>query len=134
MAVKRISVHCVEIEDKPGSLQNLLEKAAAANVDLLCCAAFSAGAGRGRVYLSAKDPAALQACAQGAGIEATEAAGFIVSGQDKVGAAAEALKGLADAGINGIAGAAMVCNGQYQILIVVSAADGDAAEKALASS
>ena len=131
MAVKRITVHCVEIADKLGSLQQLLDKAASANVDLLCCAAFSAGGGLGWVYVSAKDPAAFEAYAQDAGIEATAAAGFIVSGDDKVGAAAGALKGLADAGINGIAGAAMVCDGQYQMLVVVDAADADAAEKAL---
>jgi len=131
MAVKRITVHCVEIEDKPGSLHELLEQVASANVDLLCATAFSAGGGVGQVYLSAKDPEALKACAQEAGIEATAAAGFIVSGDDKVGAATESLKGLADAGINGIAGAAMLCDGRYQMLLVVDAGDGDAAEKAL---
>lgn len=131
MGVKRITIHCIEIEDKPGSLQGLLEQAASANVDLLCFAAFSAGGGRGQVYLSAKDPAGLEACAKEAGIEATASAGFIISDEDKVGVAAESLKGLADAGINGVAGSAMVCDGQYQMLIVVDAADGDAAAAAL---
>ena len=131
MAVKRITVHCVEIEDKPGSLQKLLDGVASANVDLLCCTAFSAGGGLGWVYVSAKDLVAFEAYAQDAGIEATAAAGFIVSGDDKVGAAAGALKGLADAGISGIAGAAMVCDGQYQMLVVVDAADSDVAAKAL---
>lgn len=127
MAAKRIAVHCLEIEDKPGSLQELLTQAASANVDLMCFAAFSAGDGRGRVYVGAKDAGAFKAL----GIEATVAAGFIVGGADEVGAAAEALKGLADAGINGVAGTAMVCDGQYRMLVVVDAADGDAAEKAL---
>jgi len=131
MAVKRITVHCVEIEDKPGGLQQLLEKAASENVDFQCVAAFSAGGGRGRVYLGAKDPQALKACAQSAGIQPTEAVGFIVGGDDKVGAAAQDLKALADVGINGVAGAAMVCDGQYHMLVVVNAADADAAAKAL---
>ena len=131
MAVKRITVHCVEIEDKPGSLQQLLDKAASANVDFQGFAAFSAGGGLGWVYVSAKDPAAFEACAQNVGIDTTEAAGFIISGEDKVGVAAADLKGLADAGISGIAGAAMVCDGQYQMLVVVDAADSDAAAKAL---
>ena len=131
MAVRRITVHCLEVEDKPGSLQKLLAEAASANVDMLCFAAFSAGGGRGRVYVSAKKPEGLKACALEAGIEVTAAAGFIVSGEDKVGAAAEALKGLADAGISGVAGTAMVCDGQYQMLVVVEAADGDVAERAL---
>jgi hypothetical protein len=131
MAVKRIGVQSVEIEDKPGSLQKLLAKIASAKVDLLCFAAFSAGGGRGRVYLSGKDPKALEACVRTAGIKTSAAAGFIVGGEDKVGAAGQLLKGLADAGINGVAGAAIVCDGQYHMLIVVEAADGGAAEKAL---
>ena len=131
MAVKRVAVVCVDVEDKPGSLQQLLGKAASANVDFLSITAFSAGGGRGRVYLSAKDPAALKGCAQEAGIEMAETAGFLVSGADKVGVAAQDLKGLADAGINGVAGAAMVFDGQYQMLIVVNSADGEAAAKAL---
>lgn len=133
MAAKRITIHCVEIEDKPGSLQKLLAEAASANVDFLCVAAFSAGQGKGRVYLGAKDPDALEACAQEAGIQATTMVGFMAGGADEVGAAARALEGLAAAGINGVAGAAMVCDGQYQMLVVVAAADGDAAETALAS-
>jgi hypothetical protein len=128
---KRITVHCIEIEDKPGSLQKLLAKVASAKVDLLCFAAFSAGGGRGQLYLSAKDPKALEACVRTAGIKTSAAAGFIIGGKDKVGAAGQSLKGLADADINGVAGAAMVCDGQYQMLVVVDAADGDAAEEAL---
>jgi len=131
MAVKRISVDCLEVEDKPGGLQKFLAQLASANVDLVCAAAFSAGGGRGRVYVSAKDPAALKSCMQQAGIATTAAAGFIVSDEDRVGAAADVLKGLADAGINGVAGAAMVCDGQYHMLVVVNAVDGDAAAKAL---
>jgi len=131
MAVKRVTIHSVEIKDRPGSLQKLLAQAASENVDLLCFAAFSAGGGRGRVYIGAKDPEAFETCAEDAGIETMAAVGFIVSGKDKVGAAAEALKKLADAGISGVAGSAMVCDGQYQMLVVVDAADGDAAAKAM---
>lgn len=131
MAVKRITVDCVEIEDKPGSLQKFLAQGSSANVDLLCFVVFSAGDGSGRVYLSTKEPDTFKAFAQEAGIETTAAAGFIVGGADKAGAAAEALKGLAESGINGVAGAAMVCDGRYQMLVVVDAADAEAAEKAL---
>jgi len=131
MAVKRITIDVVEVEDKPGSLQKLLAKAASAGVDLLCLTAFSTGTGSGRVFVSAKDPDAFKACVAEAGIEVETAAGFLISGEDKVGAAADALKGLAEAGINGVAGAAMVFDGQYQMLVVVDAADADAAEKAL---
>ena len=131
MAVKKVAVHYVEVEDKPGGLQGLLAQAASASVDFQCFAAFSAGGGKGRVYLGAKNEGALKACAEEAGIKATATAGFIISGDDKVGAAAEMLKGLADAGINGVAGAAMVCDGSYRMLVVVDATDDEAAAKAL---
>ncbi|MFC1738045.1 hypothetical protein ACFL1G_03230 [Planctomycetota bacterium] len=127
MAAKRIVVQCIEIADTVGSLQALLTDAAEAGVDLQCFTAFSAGGGKGQVCLSAKEPAGLADCLKQTGIEATEAAGFIVGGDDTIGAAAKALKGLADAGINGKAGAAIVCGEQYHMLIVVDAADADAA-------
>jgi hypothetical protein len=131
MAVKRVSVQNVEIEDKPGSLQKFLTQCSLSNVDFLCFAALSTGAGRGEIYLSAKDPETFKAFAQDAGLAVTDAVGFIVADEDKIGAAAEALKGLAEAGITGLAGSAMVSDGQYRMLIVVGADDGDAAEKAL---
>jgi hypothetical protein len=124
---ERIVVHCVEIEDKAGSLQGLLSEAAEAGVDFQGFVACSVGGDKGCVCLAAKNPAALAVCAGEAGIEAKEMAGFIIAGDDKVGAASNALKGLADAGISGVAGAAIVCDGQYHMLIVVNAEDGDAA-------
>jgi hypothetical protein len=131
MAAKRITIHCLEIEDKPGSLYKFLSDAAHANVDMLCLTAFSMGFGRGRVCVSAKDPEALKRFAGEVGIDVTTEAGFMVSGEDKIGAAAEALKALAEVGINGVAGAAMVCDGHYQLLVVVGAGDADAAARAL---
>lgn len=133
MAIKRINVQCLEIEDKAGSLHALLQQLASANIDLVGFVACSKGSGSGCVCISAKDSAALESFISNKGLDATKAAGFVVGGEDKIGSAAKALKGLADAGINGVAGAAMVCDGQYQMLVTVSAADGDAAEKALSA-
>ncbi|MHC4069948.1 MAG: hypothetical protein ACYS18_07255 [Planctomycetota bacterium] len=130
MAVKQIKVHCVEIEDKAGSLQGLLSQAASEGVDFECFAAFSAGGGKGVVYLSAKDASALEACAAKSGVSATPAAGFIIRDEDKVGAASEALKNLAEAGVSGVAGAAIVCGGEYHLLVVVNEADAGAAAAA----
>ena len=131
MAVKRITVNSVDIEDKPGSLHKFLNKAASANVDLLCLAAFSVGRGKGRIYLSAKNQRVFEEFAKRSRIKTKTAAGFIISGADEVGAAARALQAMAKAKINGLAGTAMVCDGQYHMLIVVDAGDADAAEKAL---
>ena len=128
---EKMAVHCVEIDDKAGSLQGLLEKIASAGVDLHCFMAFSTGGGKGRVCLGAKDPAALAACLAQEGVTATEMAGFVIDGDDEVGAAANVLKGLADAGISGVAGAAVVCDSKYRMGIVVNAADGDSAAEVL---
>ena len=129
--VTKIDVHRVCIDDTPGSLQKLLSQAAQAGVDMHCLIACSTGAGKGCVYLSAKDPASCDACAKQAGIETTKMVGFELCGEDKIGAAAEAMKGLADAGINGVAASAMVCDGKYHLGIIVDAADAEAAGKAL---
>jgi len=131
MAAQKISVHCVEIPDEPGSLHKLLESAASKGVDFQCFIACGRCDGKGLVFVSGKDPEKCKACAEEAGIEAKEMVGFVIEGEDKVGAAAEALKGLADAGINGAAGAAMVCEGQYHMCIIVESSDADAAEEAL---
>ena len=131
MSANRILVHEIEVEDKPGAVQELLSAIAEASVDLHCMMAFSAGGGKGKLYLGAKEPSDLESWASDAGVSATAMAGFTVGGVDEIGAAAAALKGLADAGINGVAGAAMVCDGGYHMGIVVDAADGDAAEAAL---
>jgi hypothetical protein len=127
---EQMAIHCVEIEDKAGSLHELLGTIAAAGVDLHCFIACSCG-GKGCVCLGAKDPAALEACLSGAGISVTEMAGFSIDGDDKVGAAADALKGLADAGVSGVAGAGMVCDSKFHMGVVVNAADGETAGGAL---
>ena len=131
MAAKRIQIQSLDIEDAPGSLQKLLAQIADADIDLECMTAFSTGQGKGQICLNSRDAQALANFAQGAGLSLSEAAGFIIDGNDKVGAAAEALKGLADAGINGVAAAALACAGQYHMIVIVAAADGDAAQAAL---
>jgi hypothetical protein len=131
MAAKRIAVHCVEIEDKPGSLHRFLSQSSLTGVDYLCFSAFSCGNNRGQVFVSAKDPKGFEAFAQEAKLKVAVATGFIVSGQDHSGAAADALKGLAENGISGITCAAMTCDGRYQMLIVVDAKNADRAQKVL---
>ncbi len=131
MAVKRITVHCVDIEDKPGSLQRFLLQSALSGVDYLCFIACSCGENRGRVAVSAKDEGKFEAFAREAKLSVTKEAGFIVDGEDRAGAGADVIKGLAEREIRGIAGTGMVIKGKFRILVVVDAKDGDAAAKAL---
>jgi hypothetical protein len=131
MSVKRVAVHCVDIEDKPGSLQKFLAQSSMSGADYLCFSAFSCGDNHCRVYVSAKDPKIFEDFAGEAGIKTTEATGFIVDGVDRAGAAADVLKRLAEKDIRGITGAAMVCDNRYHLLVVVNAKDADRAQKAL---
>ena len=131
MAVKSITVHAIQIEDKPGSLHKLLAAVAAAGIDLNCLSACACGGGKAVAYLSAKNRDALKGYAKKAGIKATELAGFMFTGEDKVGAAASALMPLAVAEINGVATSATVTDGSFGMLVVVGLADAIAAAKAL---
>jgi len=131
MSVKRIAVHCVDIEDKPGSLQKLLTQSSMSGVDYLCFSAFSCSDNHSRVYVGAKDPKSFEDFAREAGIKTTEVTGFIVGGEDRAGAAANVLKRLAEKDIRGITGAAMVCDNRYHLFVVVNAKDADRAQKAL---
>jgi hypothetical protein len=131
MSVKRIAVHCADIEDKPGSLQKFLAQSSMSGVDYLCFSAFSCSDNRSHVYVSAKDPKSFEDFAREAGIKITEATGFIIGGEDRVGAAANVLKRLAEKDVRGITGAAMVCDNRYHLFVVVNAKDADRAQKAL---
>ena len=131
MSVKRVAVHCVDIEDKPGSLQKFLAQSSLSGVDYLCFSAFSCSDNHGRVYVSAKDPKNFEDFAREGGIKITEATGFIIGGKDHTGAAANVLKRLAEKDIRGITGAAMVCDNRYHLFVVVNAKDTDQAQKAL---
>ena len=131
MAVKKIVVHCVDIEDKPGSLQKLLSQSSLSGIDFMCFAAFSCGQNRGRAFVGAKDPKKFETFAKEAGLKATEAAGFILDDEDRIGAAADTLLGIAENDISGLAGSALVCDGRYHLLMVVSSRDADKAQKLL---
>jgi hypothetical protein len=131
MAVLRVTVHCVDIEDKPGSFHRFLSQSSLSGVDFLCFIVVSTGNNRGRVFVSAKDPKILETFAREAGIKLKPAAGFIVDGADRIGAAADAIKALAKNDIPGIAGAAMLIDGQYRMLIIVDAENADLAQKVL---
>jgi len=131
MSVRQVSVYCVEIEDKSGSLQKFLAQAGLSGVDLLSFVAFSCGGNRSRVYLSAKQPEHFEKFAAEAELKVSPVAGFLIEGQDKVGAAADALKALAENDISGIASSGITHNGQYQMLIIVNGSEADLAAKVL---
>lgn len=129
MAVERITIARTDVEDSPGSGHKLLAELGSAGVDLRAVAAFSAGGGRSSVLLAPKDPAALSNYGGKAKMEMMT--GFLTALPDAAGAGAEAIKPLADAGVNIRALTAVVCDGNFHLLIVVDNADADKAAAAL---
>ena len=129
--IKQITVFKASIPDSPGSLAKIMSQAATFGLDILSLCATREAGGHGTVFVSPKDVSkALQLSSMGA-VELEECAGFLLEGDDKVGAGANALKPLADASINAEACAALCHGGVYQLLVVVQHADAEAAAKAL---
>jgi hypothetical protein len=131
MAVKQVVMYGIDIEDKPGSLHRFLSQSSLSGVDYLCFSAYSCGNNRGRVFVSAKDPKIFEAFAKEAKLKITPAAGFVISDKDRLGAAADVIKGLAENGIRGLAGTLIVYDGLFQMLVVVDAKDAGRAQKLL---
>ncbi len=131
MTAQQVTIQKLEIEDKPGALQEVLSGVAAANANILHLAAFSLGGGKGETYFIPDKPEAIKEYAQSQGLALTEYAGFLLSGMDKIGAGAEVTKPLADAGVNVVLSTATVIGGEYYLLIVVKKEDAEAAVGAL---
>ena len=131
MAVKRVVMHGVDIEDKPGSLHRFLSQSSLSGVDYLCFSTYSCGNNRGRVFVGAKDPKIFEPFAKEAKLKITPAAGFIIGSKDRLGAAADVIKGLAENDIRGLAGTVIGYNGLFQMLVVVKAKDASLAQKLL---
>lgn len=131
MAAERQTVYRVEIEDRPGALNELLESTADTGANIVFMAAFSSGQGRGDAYLVPDKPDALKEMVRSLKLTVNEYAGFLLSGADAVGVGAEVTKPLADEGINIVLSAAMASGGTYQLLILVDPMYADAAAKAI---
>jgi hypothetical protein len=131
MAVKQVVMYGVDIEDKPGSLHRFLSQSSLSGVDFLCFSACSCGNNRGRVFVGPKNSNIFEKFAKEAELKTTLVAGFMISGKDRLGAAADIIKGLAENSIRGLAGTAIVCDGLYQMLVVVDAKDAEHVQKLL---
>ena len=131
MAVQRIDVYRVEIEDRPGALRGLLAGVSEAGLNIFHMAAFSCGGGMGMAYFVPDKPEGLEEYAKNKVLSLEKCAGFLLSGVDKVGVGADVTKPLSDAGVNLLVGSATVSEGKYYLLVVVALADGEKAASAL---
>lgn len=128
---QRITVLKTSVPDSPGSLAKLLTAAANSGLDFLCMCAAGGRGGQGEIYVSPRDVAKTRSLASSQGVALEEYAGFLIEGEDKPGAGAQALRPLGQAGVNIVTCAALAKDRKFQLLVVVKAADGDKAAEAL---
>jgi len=105
-----VEVLVIEVPNSPGTLCTALQQVEAAGIDLMCLVAADRSSGPAFVY-------ALPKPGQNSGPFHTRGA-IAITGPDKIGAAMETLRPIADAGLNLRACGAYVADGQMHMLIV----------------
>jgi hypothetical protein len=130
--VQSVDYYYVTVPDVPGEGQRILSALKDSGVNLLAFLGFPEG-GQSQLDLIPEDPEALKKAAEEAGVTLSEAKrAFLIQGDDRVGAVADAMEKLAEANVNVTAAAAAGAgSGRYGMIVWVSAADVQRAAEAL---
>jgi hypothetical protein len=131
-SISQVDYFYVTAPDEPGAAARLLGQLKQAGVNLLAFSGFPAGKQAQLDFVPA-DSAAFQAVAKQAKWKAVgPKKGFLVQGDDRVGALADLLKRLADAKINVTATDAVCAGaGRYGVILWVKSRDVKRAARAL---
>ena len=131
--VRSVEYYYVTIPDTPGEGQRILSALKESGVNLLAFLGFPLGGGQSQIDLVPEDPASLRQAAEQAGITLSEPKrAFLIQGDDRVGAVAEATAKLAEAGINLTAATATGAGaGRYGMVLWVAPTDYERAAAAL---
>ncbi len=131
--VRRVEYYYVPVPDRPGEGLKVLGALKNAGILLLACQAFPTGGGRAQFDLVPEDASKFKQAAQAAGFTLTGPKwAFLITGDDRVGAAADHAKKLADAKINVTAVTAIGAgSGRYGMLVWVAPTDYEKAATAL---
>ncbi len=131
--VRRINYAYVMVPNRPGQGARIAEQLREAGVSLLAYTAFPSRGGRAQVDLIAEDLGAIRRIARRNGWRLSDAKkGFLVQGDDRVGAVHNHLKKLADRKINITATDAVTAGkGRYGMLLWVRPKDYARASRAL---
>jgi hypothetical protein len=127
---KRVTYFKAKIEDKPGSLHELVKNLKAKDLGLLSLKGISQGA-QGEILVVAKSPDKLRTAWKAAGLLVEEGAAFYVSGVDKTGVLQADLDAIAKAGVNIVATEAVAAGRSYGAILWVDPADVEKTAKAL---
>ena len=131
--VRRVNYAYVMVPNRPGQGARITDELREAGVNLLAYTAFPTRGGRAQVDLIAEDLGALRRIARRNGWRLSDARkGFLVQGDDRVGAVHNHLKKLADQKINVTAADAVTAGkGRYGMLLWVRPKDYARAAAAL---
>jgi hypothetical protein len=123
--VRRVNYAYVKVPNRPGQGARITDQLRQAEVNLLAYTAFPTRAGRAQVDLIAEDLGAIRRIARRNGWRLSDARkGFLIQGDDKVGAVHRHLKKLADQRINVTAADAVSAGkGRYAMLLWVKPKD-----------
>jgi hypothetical protein len=131
--VKSVEYRYATVGDAPGEAQGILSALEEAGVNLIAFLGFPAGGGQSQLDLVPEDPAALSEAAERAGVTLSEPKrAFLIQGDDRVGAVADATRRLAEANVNVTAAAAVAAgSGRYGMIVWVAPDDHERAAEAL---
>jgi|SRR5215467_3103289 len=130
--VRRVDYFYVEVPDQPGQGAQVLGKLKEAGVNLLSFTAFPTTGNKAQVDLVPENSDALAKAAKSAGLSLSpKKQALFVQGPDRVGAAAEVFKKLADAKINVRASNACCSERGFGLILWVKPENFEAAAKAL---
>ena len=131
--VRRVNYAYVMVPSRPGQGARITDELREAGVNLLAYTAFPTRGGRAQVDLIAEDLGAIRRIARRNGWRLSDARkGFLVQGDDRVGAVHNHLKKLADQKINVTAADAVTAGkGRYGMLLWVRPKDYARAAAAL---
>ena len=131
--IRRVDYFYFEVEDRPGEGARLLSKLADGGVLLLSFVAFPVAGGKAQITVVPHKPELFLTAAKSAGLTHSERKQcFLVQGDDRVGAARDVIKLLAQANVNCVASNAVCATGgTYGLVLYVKQADLAAAAKAL---
>ena len=131
--VRSVEYHYVTVPDTPGEVQRVLSALQEGGVNLVAFLGFPVGGGQSQIDLVPEDADSFRDAAGRAGVTLSEAKrAFLIQGDDRVGAVADATGKLGAADINVTAAAAVTAgSGQYGMIVWVAPADYDRAANAL---
>jgi len=123
--VRKVSYTYVKVPSRPGQGASILAALKKAGVDLLAYSGFPAGGGKAQIDIVTKDLSAVTKVARKEGWRLSKAKkGFLVQGEDKVGAVEKHLARLAAGRVNVTAADAVTAGaGRYGMILWVKSKD-----------